>query len=921
MALFDQENIEEVDVDKEAALNDSKINAIKFLAEYAKDTSRPYNKVAEKVGINRKTAQGYLKKYIYLIERTKNDDDFLQTVLEFYNYDLVQKGVDESRLFKAGYVQLLQPLLGRYGRVLEQLDMADKPESEKKSSSYINKDDSNSYGAMALDDDEDELNTDPEDERIDSGLRELADSSNTRILRKVLRHIPEIGAKHVPHIISLFRMREDELMRDPNNFMDFLMDYFNGRHRKAKLVFDGFKSMVQKYGGDGSGFGVNPYTGVPYEGTDQYNQYRGHYGQMRAGPYGITPEMMQSPQYIQYLAEIEKRKAMKEESEGIDRDIGRYVKTATISMLQGANGGQKQNNDDWMKYAMMGLVRPRITFNQQTGQQEVVLEPTLAGGQGGGFGGNGQGGDNSIMNTLLQGMIQQNNTLLQSQMKPAGGLFDEALKTMIAKSMGGDNSVEKEIEKYKMMQEMFGGGKGHVKTPAELDIDLKKEEFDFKKSIMIQKMQSDDQRRQFEMQAQQRQEDKADQNTKDIINGITQTIQFVLGPIMAGLQHGTMPEGLKSMMGGAGGQPQQQQQVDETQMGAYNDEIGNLSPTTQAFLERQRDDIVRNANEQAALLKKQQEAAMAAQGMGMQPQQNINTQPNMQQAPTQQQIEQQAQEIDNERRKAEIGKKFTERDFEGYTEEELIEAKKMGMAQVKSLKTFNQSIDSLLSKFYHVRNDAFTEEQKQPEEDVLNIPDVDPDYTGGIKKKPSKEILAQPEDEMYGEQIMDTPAMEKESAKETQVPSQAQDVDTNAIFGIAKAEEIKPIETDTEEVEVKTAPDIEEVELPADDIIIRNPPTSTADTSNASVNVTFNTDGTTTYTTKVPTDFTSTDSSSSLYGKNIISVNNPQESKEVKKEEKPKVIEEKKEEKPSKSDKTKNDKTAAKATKKKSKAK
>ena len=757
MSALDQE-IEEIDMDKEISSKNSRIGAIRFLAEYAKNPNRKYAQVADKLGLNRKTAQNYLKKYIYLIESTRNDSDFLETVLEYYNYDLVQRGVDDKELFKASYIQQLAPLISRYGRILDENNHPDDDLDENKTVSYKNKNITNTYDNMSYEDEFNEYD-DPEEERVNDGLRDMVDSNNTKILRKVLRHIPEIAPKHIPNLISLFKMREEELMKDPEAFKEFLLDYFNGRGRKAKLIFDSFSHMVKNYGNEYAGFGINPMTGVPYD-ADPFGR-AGYGGQ--SGGFGVpntpmNPAIYNSPQYYAYLAEKERTARQRREEDDINNSIGRYVKTATIGMLQSANQNKQGGGnslDEIMKYAVLGIVRPKITMNPQTGQQEVVLEPTLGQQNGGMFGGQGtQGGENSIMAVMLKGIMDTNTALMTKQMNPESNITNKLLESVVEKTINGGNDLSRQVEQYKAMQEMFGGGKGHVKTPAEMEIDLKRDELQFKKELMINDMNNKQQQMMFERTAQQRQEDKADQNTKDIMSGITQTLQYVLQPILAGLQHGNLPAGLQGMMPGA--QPTQTTAPPQQEVmgGEYGNEYDSMSPTMRAYFDRQKDDLMRNNEEQMAWAKKNLEA-QAQQPVQMQPQ------PQPQQT-------QETKEVPQQRR-ADIGRKFTVRDFEDYSEEELMEAKRLAKTQLKSIKSYDDSIDEALAKIHYVRNEAFEDEGSQTsQDDVIMLPEnIDPDYTGNIPKPKNDDVLAG-------------------SGEKKEEPVQ---VDTNAIFGITKPEE------------------------------------------------------------------------------------------------------------------------------------
>jgi hypothetical protein len=106
---------EEVDQDTERAL---------FLKPFAEDTTKSYKYYAREFNIPEEEAYDYVKKFIWLMIHTWNEDDGPDKVAAVLN-DGVNNRMDQITVPE---VQALKPLVKKYGRY----EIVDKLQKEKK---------------------------------------------------------------------------------------------------------------------------------------------------------------------------------------------------------------------------------------------------------------------------------------------------------------------------------------------------------------------------------------------------------------------------------------------------------------------------------------------------------------------------------------------------------------------------------------------------------------------------------------------------------------------------------------------------------------------------------------------------------------------------------------------------------------------
>lgn len=281
------------------------IETLNFLKEYAQDSNRNFEDVAQKIGISEQNAESYLRKYIYLVKNTEKDKDFPRRARLVLNNNVPNEfHITDEELIT------LKTLVTEYD-----FDTSINDESQNQGQGLNF--DPHSKSSMIRKSIDNDKNNDPREQNSPDYAR-LPMSSRSDILRYVLNKFTHVHFSKKEPFISLFEADEPNLVADPMKLQKVMVNYFGPNLGDA--IFERFSEMVRgnlpayehlgnnpwrsPMGGMQGGLGMGGMAGMsPYA-----NNY---YAAIAVIPMGVD---LYSPKARQAIDEYERKKRASENS-------------------------------------------------------------------------------------------------------------------------------------------------------------------------------------------------------------------------------------------------------------------------------------------------------------------------------------------------------------------------------------------------------------------------------------------------------------------------------------------------------------------------------------------------------------------------------------------------------------------------------
>lgn len=518
----------------EAAEETEDIERVTFLKEYAQDSTRSLEQVASQLKIPQKSAEKYLKKYIYLMINTISDEDNPRRVRTVLNEKLISSRKPKKDLITDAELTTLKPLVERYG----DLDVVDTAHRKNATQRLMSSKPSNAFGFNVSNEPfgggEPQAYTGPHMGKAPDGEKDrpykpyanLSGSGRSNLMRWVLERSPYIHYSKIDPFVELFETNELKLMGSPDELFRFMSDYFGPV--AGKVAFNQYKDMITSYLKPNEQFGQNPYygqgTGGYYYGgggwgsnmgpaPGQGGPGMGYYEAMGVLPPGVDPR---SPEAKRVIWEFEEDRRKKKASEEMQENIKNYVNLKMMDIVdpskQGGGGmfGGPGGNA-WMGPMLMsGALR----MEQAMGADGQPVWRTVPGAMA------GQNGDHTTdhmlkMVELMMGMY--NSVIAANAQTPK--FMETLLTSMIGKFNTQSDPFELAVN-AKKLADTFNPPSGIHQTIETAKLLIAREKMSTDKELTITKMNQDWNREMYERDRQDKQEDRSSQQTNEIVKSI-----------------------------------------------------------------------------------------------------------------------------------------------------------------------------------------------------------------------------------------------------------------------------------------------------------------------------------------------------------------------------------------------------------------
>ena len=274
----DPDNSEIIDFDED------RFKAVRFLKEYAKNPSRKYSVVAEKLRISRRSAENYIERYVYLhtVLKDKNRmgangvNEAVETILKYYNQDLIKSNVPKSDLLNAGEIARLSDVVRRYASMYKVLGEEGSGGDSELNNNF---NDNTRNNRMASYGNEYDDNDDGYGQEFDH------DGTPEGILKSILyNNRDSVNPRKINFILTMFRSNPQSFITNPEALKALIYQATkpNSRGIVESIVFLFHQTLAnngvqggQNFGGNGQQLpnGMMVGAGVP----NQYAGYTGYY--------------------------------------------------------------------------------------------------------------------------------------------------------------------------------------------------------------------------------------------------------------------------------------------------------------------------------------------------------------------------------------------------------------------------------------------------------------------------------------------------------------------------------------------------------------------------------------------------------------------------------------------------------------------
>lgn len=689
--------------------NEDRFKAVRFLKEYAKNPSRNYSAVAEKLGISRRSAENYVERYVYLhmVLKDKNRLDpktgvnqAVEDILRYYNQDLIKSNVPKADLLNAGEISRLAEMVRKYATMYRILE----------SDSELNTEFNDNPRRMAYNNDYQQTmmnNDDDYDQEYDH------DGTPEGILKSLLLNNRDVvNPRKINFIINMFRTNPQAYITNPELLKRLIMQSCkpNGRPVVDSMIYIFHQSLANNgIGGQNGAYGQAGANGLVMGGGQQYQGYIDAY---------------------QNTAEARRERARELEERNFNEQLNKMMKLTLMKSLQVGAGGSGGGDMDFLKQMMFmgGGMRLSMVQNPETGAYEAQFVPS-----------NGAAGGQSMENSLVTTLLSK---VIEGLVTPKEDNLTAILLPKLVDNMMNKPSLADEIAKLGEVQRFINPQSGPP-SPEQLEYGFKEKELEIKEKLLMKDIELKNSRETNERNVHNAEQERANAMMDRIMEGVNtfgeKALPFLAQVFQTGMQNqgggGQQPEYTESTTPYGGEMvdalnPNNTMAVEnealygaiDNRMNQFTSDIARQNNETQNQLRREVEELKRGMSVGGEQITEDTNESLYLRDQQHQPVENVADQLYDGYAATDTEQYQQEPQIGGRGVEGEPNGEFTSNDIRNATTEELLEAKKAYVAQKAKFNNFGEMLEQELLSRGTVPDETDL---------VVDSGNIDPDYIGG----------------------------------------------------------------------------------------------------------------------------------------------------------------------------------------------
>ena len=540
---------------------------VKFLKEYARSPNTPYSSIANLMGIVPSTASGYIKRFAHTMMLLRDDKDQIQKVRMAINNLVADK--PELAMSETD-IQALEPQAFRFSskKAVSAYNQTDFTNSAKKLENPSSPNSDQSQRTLSPQ----EIDKLDQFKRYKENYSRINNSSRSFIMKFVLDNSPWVHYTQIDAFMTMFELREQNLMRSPQDMLKFCQDTLGPK--VGQNIFQAFSELVtehlppdQQFGNSpwhamGQGRAMGPNMGgfggagpsMQMGGSDPYSQ---NVNAMYNGAYyyeqGIVPPYLPldhpDARRMIWEHEAEKRKEMKKEKERKDwqEQIKDFMNMKMMDIVDpakqrpGMMGGNGMMPQDMNGMVMSGLVRA-VPSNDEKGNFIWKYERATADP-------NSQSNPVNQMDSVVKmfGTMLEAMKALRPATENAGDTITNTLIRSFAEKLPSVLNPFEAAVQYKKLTESLttptNPQSGIEQGKLELAKTKMQQDYDFAKSAQAR----EDKRLELEIARQDKAEERSTDMMKNLFGSIGRIGEKAFMPLLMMF--------MGSKFGGAGGGP------------------------------------------------------------------------------------------------------------------------------------------------------------------------------------------------------------------------------------------------------------------------------------------------------------------------------------------------------------------------------